>query len=394
MSLPSVLRTPEVASTLVSSLLGRLPLTVVGLLLLLHVRDLGGGYARAGLVVAVFSVALALGSPVVGRLVDARGQTAVLVVCAIVAPIPLVAIALSPEGTALGVLVVLAALAGFTDPPLGGCLRALWQELIRDDDRRHAAYVLESTALEGVFILGPLLMVGVVAALSSPATGLLACAGLMLAGTLMFARTPSSRAWRPAPGSGRRRAAGALASAGLVTLLAAVIFMGASFGAIEVATASYGEERDQRALIGPLLAAWGLGSLIGGLVLARRGAPADAPAFMVRLLAAMAIASAPLALAPNPWALAALLALAGFAIAPTFATMYGHMSEIARAGTLTESYTWVTTAITGGLAGGQALTGLVVDASSPRGGLAVSAVLIVGAAVVVSARRSTLQPAG
>lgn len=392
-SLRSVLAQPGVARALWSSLLGRLPFTTVGLLLLLHVRDLGGGYARGGLVVAAFSLGLALASPLVGRLVDARGQTVVLVAGALAAPVPLVAIALAPDDSPLAVLVALSGLAGVLEPPLGGCMRALWPVLVRDEDRRHAAYTLEASALEGVFIAGPLLMVGGVAALTSPAAALVATGALGLAGALSFATAAPSRAWRPERVV-RRRAAGALASVPVVTLLVVTACMGASFGGIELATTAFADERGQRELVGPLLAAWGLGSLIGGLVFARRGAPGDAILFVARLLAAVAVLNGALALAPNAAALAGLLVLAGVGIAPTFATVYGHVGRVARPGTLTESYTWLTTAITAGVAGGSAVTGVLVSVSSARVGLASTAVLAGVAAAVVGLRRAGLAAPG
>ena len=128
-SLISVLRLPDVARTLVASLLGRLPYTAIGLLLILRVRGMGGSYAEGGAVVAAFAVGLAAGAPLVGRMVNRRGQTLVLMCCAVAASLPLLAIALVPDATPVAVVGALAALSGLLHPPLSGCMRALWSTL-------------------------------------------------------------------------------------------------------------------------------------------------------------------------------------------------------------------------------------------------------------------------
>ena len=57
-----------VGRTLASSLLGRLPYTAIGLLLVLRVRELGGGFFEGGVVAGAFALGLACFAPFVGRL--------------------------------------------------------------------------------------------------------------------------------------------------------------------------------------------------------------------------------------------------------------------------------------------------------------------------------------
>jgi MFS family permease len=391
-SLISVLRLPGVARTLSSSLLGRLPYTAIGLLLILQVRGVGGSYAEGGAVVAAFALGLAAGSPLVGRMVDRRGQTVVLMFCAAASSVPLVAIALVPDATPIAVVGALAALSGLLHPPLSGCMRALWSTLVRDDDARHAAFALEASALEVTFVIGPVVLVGGLAVATSPGAGLVACAALLIAGTLAFATSPQSRGWRTEARAGDRSAAGALASPPLLVLLVGVTFMGASFGAIELAVTAFAEEHGSSGLAGPLLAAWAAGSLVGGLVAARSGASSQPGRRVLALLVATALADALLIAAPSPWVLALALVLAGSFIAPAFATLYGMVPDLARAGTLTESYTWLTTGISTGAAAGSALAGVLVAGSSSRAGLAVAAGLVAVGALSLVAGRQHLWP--
>src|ERR671933_91313 len=108
----AVLRSPGVARVLVASLVGRIPAGALGLLLILRVRELGGGYADGGAVAGAFSLGYATAAPLVGRLVDARGQTRVLAATAAAASGALAALALAPDGAPLAALLAFAAVAG------------------------------------------------------------------------------------------------------------------------------------------------------------------------------------------------------------------------------------------------------------------------------------------
>lgn len=383
MSLRALLGIPQVGRTLASSLLARLPYTAVGLLLILRMRELDAPYAAGGAVAGAFAVGLAGVAPLAGRLVDRRGQRAVLVPCAGVCGLALLAIALAPDATPLGAFAALAALAGMSHPPVGGAMRALWPRLV-PPDRRHAVFAIEAAGVELTFAVGPLLFAGGLATAASPAVALAACAGLLVAGTVAFASAPSSRDRRPSPGT-RHTPAGALRSRALVRLLVAVACIGASFGAIEVAVAAHAEEHGRAGLVGPLLAAWALGSMVGGILTARSRAPADAHGRLVALLVATAAADGLVALAPSPVALVPALALAGCCVAPAFATLYTMVAGHAAAGTLTESYTWLTTGLTVGIATGVAAGGAVVDAASTHAAMGGAAVMVGLAALVVRA---------
>jgi MFS family permease len=384
----SVLTTPGVARVFCTSMVGRIPAGALGLLLILRVRELGGGYADSGLAGGAFALGLALAAPLVGRVVDARGQTRVLAACTTVSAGALVALALAPSGTPLLVLLGLGMLAGGAHPPLAACLRALWPVLLVDPARRHAAYALESAALEISYILGPLVLVGAVAT-HSAALALVASAALLAAGSAAFAASPASRAWLPTAGV-RRGLSGALASPGVRTLLAAQAFVGVSFGAIEVSVVAFAEDVDARGAIGPLLAAWGLASMAGGAVAVRRGAPRDPLRRLVALLAALAATDALLLAATDALVLGALLVVAGLAVAPAFAVVYTLAGDVARDGTVTEAFTWLGTGIGLGLAAGSAAGGALAASGGARAGFLAAAAGAGLAAVLTRVRARDL----
>src|SRR3954470_5152512 len=113
----TLLCTPGARGALASSMVGRLPMGAVGLLLLLRARELGFSYAVGGIAAGALSLGLAAAPPVLGRLIDARGQRAVLVPTAVAASATLVLLA-SPLAASPAALVLFAALCGVVHPPL------------------------------------------------------------------------------------------------------------------------------------------------------------------------------------------------------------------------------------------------------------------------------------
>ncbi|MCW3013564.1 MAG: transporter [Solirubrobacterales bacterium] len=386
----AVLRTQGVARLLGSSLLGRIPSTAIGLLLILRVRDLGGSYAVGGLAAGAFSLGLAASSPLLGRAVDTRGQTRVLQLGAWVSALALVALALLPDSAPAAAVTVLAFVCGAAHPPLSACMRTLWGSVLPDADARHAAFALEASAQELCFIFGPLLLVSAVA-VHDPSAALVLSAAILLAGTLAFVATTASREWRGvvhADGAVRARA---LDAAGVRTLLVVGAGMGCSFGAIEVGIAASAEAAGSRGAIGILLAVWGVGSIIGGVWAARHGAPADRAARIVTLLLVLAACDALLLAAGPLWALGLALTLCGAAIAPLFTIVYSLAGDLATGGTVTEVFTWLGTGLSAGVAAGAAVAGVLVEGPmGPSGGFVVAAVMVAGAGLAARVRVRTL----
>jgi MFS family permease len=369
------------------SIVTRTPYAAVGLLLIVRTRELTGSYAASGVVVAAASIAGAVVSPGVGRVIDRRGQTAVLAACAAADAAALTTFALLPHGVPLGALVAVAAIAGATVPPIGACLRTLYAWLL-DGEEVHRAFAFESAALEITYIAGPLLMLGLASAAGTTAA-LIASAGVLAGGTLVFATTRESRGWLPGP-SQRGPQGGAIRSPGLRTVLLAIALTGAACGAVEVSVAAACQAAHAKAATGVLLAVWGAGSMLGGIAAARAGAPADGGRRLAALLVAIGIGNLALVPVSSPAALVPVLVLAGIGIAPVMGTSHGLVGRVAPEGRQTEAFAWLTTAIGTGLAGGSALAGALVDGYGVGSGFAVAAAAGLVAAVITSARRSSL----
>jgi MFS family permease len=361
------------------SVVARLPLAMLSIGLLVHAKHLTDSFAAAGAVDGSYAISLAVGGPLLGRLVDRGGQTGVLVASAGAASAALAALATRPVGTSVALLAVLAVALGLATPPLGACLRALLPSLVTEPDVAASAYALDATAIELTWICGPLFAIGLATAIST-AAALAAAGAVLLVGTVVFAAAPASRSWRPAAPepTGRR---GALRSPAMRTLVIALVGLGAVTGSVQVGVAAATDAMAQPVAAGPLLGVWGLGSLVGGLLASRLGGRVGGAGMLSLFLLALTVGHLALVAAASVTALGALLLLAGAAIAPTYTSAYVMADRAAPAGAVTEAFSWLATAAAVGGAGGAAIAGSLVEHIGPAAAFGLAGV--VGSATVV-----------
>lgn len=364
---------PYVRRLVLSGMLARLPAGMIGLALLLLVRESGGSYAAAGAVSGAYFVATAVGAPISGRLVDRRGQARILRSRALLFPAFLgAACLLAVLDVSVAAVGAAAAAAGVAMPPVGASLRALWPRMFVDPDLRAAAYALEASLQEVTFVVGPLLVALLTSAVSPVlALGVAAAAGGL--GTLLIALAEPVRAWRPEE-TASRSFLGALQSRGVLTLVGLSACLGIGFGGTEVGFPAFAEGHGGAELGSVPLALFAGGSLVGGLV---AGARVTLPPLPLLRVSAVLLAGG-LALPLLAWSLPsmALLAFAaGLSIAPAVMAAYGIVDAVAARGTAAEAFSWITTAVFAGFSVGMALGGTLIDAFGVRAsfGLAVAA---------------------
>ena len=385
----TLISSPGALRILAISIVARLPLAMLGIALLVHVVHLTGSYAAAGIVSGANAVALGVGGPLLGKLVDRRGQTAVLILGGCVSGTLLGAMASLPVGAPLPLLVALAVAIGLTVPPLGACVRALLPLLVPDPSAAPAVYAVETSAVEFTWVVGPPLALGLAAVLSTGVA--LAVAGSILAaGTAVFALEPASRSWRPDAGAVRPRG-GALRVPAMQTLVMVFLAIGALCGAVEVGAAAAAAALGSSPAAGPLLGLWGLGSLTGGVITARLGGGARGAAGLSLVLAGLAAGHlASVAATGSLVALGAVLLVAGAALAPAFASVYAMVERVAPAGAVTEAFAWLGTAMAMGGAAGSAAAGIMADSSGPAAAFALAGGAGVLAALAAVLRAHTL----
>jgi hypothetical protein len=275
-----------------------------------------------------------------------------------------------------------AAAAGALMPPVGASLRALWPRIFGDPELRAAAYALEASLQEITFIVGPLL-VALIAAALSPAVALGVAAVVGGVGTLLIALAEPVRAWRPDEVR-HPSLLGALASRGVVTLVGLSACLGVGFGGTEVGFPAFAEQHGGAELGSIPLSLFAAGSLVGGLI---AGARVTMPPLRLLRVSAVLLTFG-LALPLLGWSLpsmAVLAFVAGLAIAPVVMSAYGLVDAVAARGTAAEAFAWITTAVFAGFSIGMALGGTLIEAFGPRASFVLgTAAAAVGAALVAA----------
>ncbi len=362
-----VWRIPGAPMILVVGVLARLGIGMTPLALLLLVEQVTGRYAAAGIAGGVFALAGAALSPVAGRIADRVGPAPVLLVTAVAHPFALAALLLASRGggDALTAMVLAAALAGATYPPLTAAIRRAWNDLTEPGTGRHAlratAMAAETSLFELVFVLGPLLVAAFVV-LADPAAALVGSAVVTLVGTLLIARSRVMRDRRAQTADTRTRGLGPLRVDGFPVLLVAVAGVGAAFGAAGVVVPAYATTHGgSDGLGGVLLGVWGIGSAVGGIWFGTRRPAMALTRQFAWLLGAVAVSFAVLAVMPNPVALGIALVIGGATIAPALTVENNLVGRIAPGSMLGEAYTWIVTVSVAASAGGGAVAGVIVD---------------------------------
>ncbi|GAA2765783.1 MFS transporter [Streptomyces paradoxus] len=365
-----ILRARHAARLLVGTLVGRLPNATAAIAIVLFVRAEGGTYSLAGALAAVYGVANAVGQPVLGRIVDLRGQPRVQLPAAVLSGLAMAVFAFSGIGS-LPLAYAAVAGAGLFTPPLEGGLRALWPSVLRREDQVHTAYAMDAVAQEVMFTVGPLLVTLCVSLWSAQAA-LLVLNVVGVLGALSVVVSEPSRAWRSAPREAHWL--GALRSPGLLALLAAFLFIGMALGSITVASVPYADDHGGDAVYGWLMAALGFGALVGGTVYGARQWAGE-PARRLRVLVALLVVCyLPLMLMPDAAPMVALTALAGVFLAPAIACAFVLVDRHAPRGTVTEAFSWLVTTFTVGHSVGTGVAGPVVETGGALWGFAVPAV--------------------
>ncbi|MGW7412303.1 MFS transporter [Streptomyces sp. NPDC054863] len=343
-----------------AGLLGRMPLSMMGIGIVTMISQLTGRYGLAGALAATLAMSAAVFGPQISRLVDRHGQGRVLRPATLVAAVAVAGLLVcAQQGAPDWALFVFAAGAG-TVPSVGSMVRARWAAIYRGSPRDlHTAYSFESIADEVCFIFGPIVSIGLSTAWF-PEAGPLVAGVFLLVGVFWLT---SQRATEPAPHPRRPGGNGgsALKSAGLQVLVATFVATGAVFGSVDVVTVAFAEEQGHKAAASLVLAAYAAGSCLAGAVfglLHLKGSPTKRWLLGV---CAMAVSMIPLQLAGNLPFLAVALFVAGLSVAPTMVTTMALVEQHVPRTKLTEGMTWTSTGLAVGVSLGSSAAGWAVD---------------------------------
>jgi MFS family permease len=359
----AILARPGTALFSAAGIVGRMPISMLGLGVVLLVSFSTGSYGVAGSVSATQLLAGALAAIPLGRLIDRLGQSRVLVPAVLLFAVGLTGVCVSVRaGWPLATTYACAVLVGFSMPPVGSCVRSRWSYALTGEPRAlQTAFALEAVLDEVVFIIGPIL-VTVLATAVDPVAGLGACVVLALIGTFLFT---SQRATEPPPRprSAVRADRPTMPWRTVAPVTVVCLALGAQLGNAEVVTVAFTQEHGDRRWSGLLLAIWALGSLLAGLV---SGAVNWQRGPDVRLrwgTVILTLTMAPFTFVGSLPVMGVALFVAGLAIAPTLIATMSLTEQRVPPARLTEGMAFVQTGIVAGVAPGAAIGGAVVDAA-------------------------------
>jgi len=381
----ALFRVPGLRSAVAASIVGRLPIGIATLAILLFIQARTESFAVAGAAAAFYVLGLATVAPFLGRMIDRLGPRPVLVASAAIYPTMLVAmIVLTLYGGSQGWVAALTFVAGAAFPPITICMRALYPRLVPDPALLQTAYSVDSALIEMIFIAGPAL-VALLVATGYPFIAVLFAAACASTGIVIFLRAPAVRSWKIYPGAGRRSLIGPLRQARLIGVYAATLLYSFAFGLYEIAVTAFATGQGVPAAAGVILAFASVGSAMGAIVYGARDWGPPLPRQF--LIAVALMASGLLVLAPitHLYWFALMSVIACAPMAPVLAVQSLLVSRLAPRDMLAESFTWGATCLLAGISAGIACGGLLAEFTSPSRILLASAASAILAGAVVRA---------
>lgn len=374
------LRQPGVRTFTAAGLIGRLPIAMNALAIVLLVSNQTGSYAYAGVLSALLAVTAGLIGIVSSRIADRLGQVGVLRVLAIAHSASLTLFTLAVLWATPRVLqVLLIIVAGATTPAIGSYVRARWTYVSVNPSMARVGFAWESILDEAIFTIGPIITTAIAFSLGFGAP-LFVAAALVLLGGLWLAAARTS-APPPHPDSGERRSMWAVVrTRGLIPLVFAAIGLGTVFGSVDVGVVAFTAERGAGSFAGIILATFAATSMVGGIVYGARAWPGPLHWHPRTAAIALLVVTIALPFATTNTYVIIVIALAGFSVAPALIGIFTLASRVVSRLHLTEGLTWTNSGLAAGFALGSSAAGVIIDTFGTRAGLMLT---VVGAAVAV-----------
>ncbi len=387
------IRQPDVRALLLTSLVTRMPVGMVGFAMLMFMRESLGSFALAGSAVGINFVAMAIAAPIQGRLIDRVGPRRVLVVTGIVAPLALLCLLGAGYMRApFATIAFFAAVAGAFATPITTLTRTVWRHMFKAEDDRRTAFSLDAVTIEVNFTLGPAIAAVILSTAGATAAFAVAI-GVVVMSLLVFVASPALRHLPGGNPHAHPHMLGPLSDSRLLRVFATTFGLTVCFGLLEVGYPAYGTALAAPALGGLLLSVNSLGSALGGALYG--GLQFRVPVER-QFAAAMGLMAIPLflhAMVDATWLFAIVAFFAGALIAPSIAAQSVLVSRLAPARHATEAFTWSSTFIVSGLGAGMATGGWLVETVGLKFAFVAGGVLVAAMAALALTIPAAAEPA-
>ena len=383
-------RTLGVPGLLIGGLLARVPNVVVMIPLSFLAKDASGGFGWAGVVAAAYAVGTAIAAPWWARVADRRGARKVLVPTGFAWSAMFLVLAAMPADW-FRVYPAVALAAGLMLPPVSAITRSVWPRIV-SGRRLRTAYALDASAVETMYVVGPMLG-ALLVTFASPRAGVVSAAVVAAVTVWWYAQQQPEAVVVAAGDEQRPTLRQLLWHRHRLALIVSFALAVTAFSAVSLSIVAYADHHGDRLIAGILEMVWASGSLIGGLV---AGAfPGRRPSFVWRRTALMGTGVALVAVMTlSPVLMAVTMFAAGTVLAPAVGALFERLGALTPDSVRTEVFGWMNGLAMLGGAAGSALAGVVVELAGVPWVLAIAAVLVlVGAAVLVGVPPHVPEPA-
>ncbi|OKI46015.1 MFS transporter [Micromonospora sp. CB01531] len=356
------------------SLLARAAITADVMALTMYVvLGLDMSYTAAGGVAAALTAGVALGGPLLGRMIDWRGPRTVLLVTVVLQVVFWLSVPILPYGILLGA----AFAAGLLMVPAQPVTRQAIAAMTTPGQRR-AAFALESVQGELSYIVGPAVVI-LCAAKTSPTVVAWGVGAAIAAGGAGIALlNPPLRAEDEADaGAAGRPPRREWLGTGMIAVLMMAFGTTTLLSGVDLAIVATLQEAGQVSWAAVVVAVFGVASVAGGLIYG--ALPRPLPTWL--LLGLLGLVTIPAGLAHDwPWLCVAMVG-AGLLTAPTLSTVTDAVSRLAPASVRGEATGLQSSAQSAGFELGSPIVGLAIDVSVPAGGFAAAGLAGLAAAL-------------
>jgi MFS family permease len=345
------------------SLVARLAIAADVMALTMYVvLGLDLSYAAAGGVTAALTAGLALGGPVLGRMIDRHGLRAVVLATVAMQGVFWLSIPVLPYALLLGA----AFLAGVLMVPVQ-LVNKLGIAALTTANQRQAAFSLDAVQGELSYLLGPSVVVLCAAQTSPHAVAWGVGAAIVAGGVGLLLLNPPLRADGEVDASAHQRPPRRTwLGIGMTAVLTMVLGTTTLLAGVDLAIVATLEAAGQVSWAAVVIAVFGVASVAGGLIYGTL--PRPMPSWL--LLGLLGLVTIPAGLA-HDWRWLCLAAVgAGLLTAPTLSTLADAVSRLAPASVRGEATGVQSAAHSAGLALGSLIGGLAIDVSGPGGGFA------------------------
>lgn len=395
-----LLRMPHTARFSIGSVIACMPFPMVGMTITISVQHYYGNYSLAGVLTAIQAIALAVSSPLLGKLVDKFGQRQVSIPTILVWIVA--AIALTTSITNRAPVWVLYCLTPFLAaiPPWGAMSRARWTTMLKGDRERTD----RALSLSGVcVVIGALMFLTELTTEPKSQTQLAREAGLTreeyrkreaAKAQKMRERDAADRARREAEARGddeqtvqaavdraiadsRAGKKESIWGPGLIAVCVTWFSLGAFQSASNISIIAFATEANMKQYTGFVFACFSFSSLCGALVYGAKNWTIPLWKRFYFCLIVVNLGVGTFMFAKHLWVIMIIYLLIGVCQAPTWINGNQLMLHLVPPTRFTEGVAWMGAMNSIGSSAGSAIAGVFIDHMGSHGGFLMATVLAI-----------------